>query len=263
MDLGKLYEYFLYVLNEDSLGIPSSPRDFNSMIQIAAPNFTKDEYKTYVELLQANGIDAAVRYLNESPFARHITTKEYYLPEEEIELAPIPEDLYQVISGEARYNDVWRGCELFDNMSFDKIRHNMFGRNVKRKPIFTKKTDGFMFVPRNTRRARITYIKQVPKPVFDFCIGVDDMEVYYMFPGWFINISSESGQDFRYDLYNENNDVIATNVTHSEISTENVPYNSKSVELDWDEDTQTKIIDKVISTGGVRNREINLKEAQQ
>lgn len=262
MNLGELFTYLNFVTNKDTNGEPLSAESYASLLKISNSEFVEGVYKEYTELLSVEGIDIAVRFLNNSPLSRHLKTIEYNLEGQAQVLAPLPDDLYATLRAAAKRDNTWRPAELVDKGTFDKIRLNMFGKNVKRNPIFLKEKEGYRFVPRNTREAYVDYIATPPTPIFDFCIGVEDFQVYYMPVGSYITIDTTSegtnGQTYQYHLYSSEGIIIVENVNHKDQDPDKFPLYSTSIELDWDEESKTTIIDNIISAASVKSRELDV-----
>ena len=277
MRLGDVFEYVNYATNKDALGEPLSAEKFNLIIQIASDNYYRDRYKEILELLSAQGISIGVKMFNDSPLFRFLSVKSYAFGNIVPELAPLPYDLAHTLGATMNHNNIWRTGELLDIESFNNRRYNIMAPSVKRKPIFIEKTGGYQFVPKNTRKARVDYLRKVKSPLFDYCIGLDDDEIYFMEVGSCIKVqraaisniddpnnpTRDNGSPLTEDvnsLYDPNGVLVVSNVEHLTY-TGTLPYFSKTIELDWDEDDITKIADSVIATASIKSREFNVAQA--
>jgi hypothetical protein len=226
MTLDKLYTYINFVLNRDSLGEPMSPANYNILIATANENYYNTAYNKVLELSAAKGIDLSTKLFNHTALFRFLSSKNYEFGNIIPELAPLPDDLGYTIAGRIYYNNIWRVAAFLDTETYSIRRYNIIGPSVKRHPIFTEKTNGYAFVPRASRKAIIDYLRKVITPFYDYCIGVDDDNQYYMPVGSYIKT-----EDDIMNLYGADNGLIVSNVIH--LSNLGVTYFSKSVELFW------------------------------
>jgi hypothetical protein len=256
MDLGHVFEYVNYTTNKDALGEPVGADNFNLLLIAANDSYYNTKYSEVIEIAGASGNDIGVKLFNNTPLFRFLKVKSYDFGNTFPTLAPLPTDLGHTLGGTMYYNNTWRPGKLLDIESFNNRRYNIMSPSVKRKPIFIEKPGGYQFVPHNTRKARVDYLRTSIEPFFDYCVGLDDDKIYFMEVG---SKLLSGTPDEVINLYGANDVLIATNVAH--LSSSDIPYFSKTVELDWDQEDVTKIADIIIAIASVRSREFNVAQA--
>jgi len=254
MTLGESFDYISFEINQDSLGTPFTPEDFNRLLKVATNNYYDANYAKLLEVVAAQGISLTTKMFNNSPLFRFLSVKSYDFGNTIPPLAPLPSDLRHTIGGTLEYNNVWRPADFLDIESYNRRRYNILAPSTKRHPIFVQWPDGYQFVPHSSRKARVDYLRFALDPVYDFCIGVDDDNVYFMPEGSYIKI--ETG--VIWSLYDLNDGLLISNVTH--LSFPGVPYNSITVEWDWQTEDIVKISDSIIALSAVKSRELNVAQ---
>jgi len=267
LNLGDLYRYIAYLSNKEQLGEPFTPENFNILLKAINSVYYREQYKNIINIDAASNIDFSVKLFNDTSLARFLSERNYDYDNKNLKKFDLPEDLYETISARAYYNNNWIPAEFLAPEKFDNRRFNILTKSPKRKPLFKQNVDGYVFVPYSIRRAVVNYLREANTPYFDYCIGIDDDNEYYMEPGSRIQLSTEYGgggeemaaTSQKYDLVGADNQVRVKNVVYPQKITK-YPYFSQSVELDWDKEDKIIISNLIVSVASIRSREIDVSQ---
>lgn len=247
-NLGDLYDYIVFVLNQEELGEVVNAENFNALLYAATEEFYNAEYEKIIQALQIDGTPIGTKIFYGSPLSVFLKSVDLPSP------FTFPSDLFATIGGVAD----GKPLEFLNEESFSKRVYNILGMDVNRHPVFKESQGKYIVVPSSITEISVTYLRKQNIPNFDYCqdnSGISD-DIYYMPVGYEIR---EDG-----NLYANNTDTTAvqSNVVHFPAPA-SFPYVSQSIELEYKDVDKKKIADLIISMAAERSRELNLSQIEE
>jgi len=255
-NLGDLYDYVAFVLNQEELGEVVNAKNINVLLYAATQQFYRTEYEKVIKGLQIEGTPIGTKVFYDSPLA-------FFVKQADLTSGTftIPTDLFATIGGTAVVNGLHQPLEFLNEESFNRRRYNVMGQSLKRHPIFKELGANYVVVPSSITEIVVDYLAEQNIPVFDYCqdnSGNSD-DIYYMPVGY--EIRNDSGT---LNLYANSTDAtpVQTDVVHFP-TPPSYPYVSQSVELQYKGVDKTRIADMIVSMAAERSRELNLTQIEE
>jgi len=251
-NLGELYEYIAFVLNQEELGEVVNAKNFNMLLHVATEDFFKQEYETVLKGIQLEGTAIGTKVFYDSPLSLFVKQASLSFP------FSFPSDLFATIGGTALVGGVPTPMEFLNFESFNKRTYNILGPSLKRHPVFVEIDNQYKVVPSSITSITVDYLRKQNTPFFDYCqdnSGSSD-DIFYMPPGYEIRADG--------NLYANSTDTVPvqSNVIHFPTPSA-YPYVSKSVELEYKDVDKPKIADRIIEMAAERSRELNLSQIEK
>jgi len=251
-NLGDLYDYVAFVLNQEELGEVVNAKNINVLLYAATQEFFKVEYEKILKGLQIEGTPIGSKVFYDSPLSLFVKSETLSSP------FTFPSDLFATIGGTAIVDGLPKPLEFLNQESFNRRAYNMLGPSLKRHPIFGELSDAYLVVPTSVTSITVDYLKKQSIPFFDYCqdnSGNSD-DIYYMPVGYEIR---DDG-----NLYANSTDTtpVQSNVVHFP-TPDSFPYVSQSVELEYKDVDKKRIADRIISMATERSRELNLSQIKK
>ena len=168
----------------------------------------------------------------------------------------IPPDKYATIGGIGTVGGIPQPLEFLNEESFSRRAYNVLGQSLKRHPIFKEFNGMYVVIPTSITAITIDYLSKQTIPVFDYCQGLDNDEIYYMPVG--SELRNDAGVINLY-ISSSATVILGSNVAHYPVPAA-YPYVSLSVELDYKDVDKRKIADMIIAMASERSRELNLSQ---
>jgi len=253
-NLGDLYDYVAFILNQEELGEVVNVKNINTLLFDATQRFYQEEYTKILAALQIDGTPIGTKVFYDSALS-------VFLKQADISTTlTIPSDLFATIGGNAIIGGVPQPMDFLNEESFSKRAYNVLGPSLKRHPIFKELNGLYVVIPSSITEIKVDYLKEQVIPVFDYCqdnSGNSD-DIYYMPVGY--EIRNDSGT---YNLYANSTDAtgdyVQGNVVHYPTPS-SYPYVSQSVELEYKNVDKIRIAEIIISMAAERSRELNLTQ---
>lgn len=164
--------------------------------------------------------------------------------------APLPDDFKYELG--CTYNMV--NVDLLSSTLLPKYRGSVINGNPEESPKGFVGGGYIEFLPNDISDCVLVYLRTPAKPYYDFCMDENDAEIF-MPVGSYIN-----QVNFVDILYDVNNNVIATGVIKD--VNHLYPYNSLTVDLDWDEINHVRFANNVAHKLGINLKNPILTQTQ-
>ena len=185
--------------------------------------------------------------------------------------ATLPSDYVRYLSAGVNYVDntkkpqtiapikPYRAIEFVSEETFIKLQGSVFSR-PEIKP-FAKVMGGYLFiVPFDVTTVNLDYLRRPLLPYFDWCQdAANPNRIIYMPTGSFLSDAGNGTAQLNFnDPISMVGVILATNIfLNPSLS---YPYTSKTVELEWDEDSHYKFVSRLLSFVGVNLGEADVEK---
>lgn len=250
MKLDKILVFINFIANKRQRGSQIVPEQFNALLDAYNSELFNEEWETVQLKAKAAGATVYDIVMNASPL--HLFKKEYVFPSTSAsgEVA-FPSDLeFMFPSVKAKYNGSIRGIDEVSNEEMTALLGGMVGSVLEINPKLVRMANGIKVYPYNVGRdpdfITMTYLRRPATPYYDYCADNTKGISVYMPVGSQIRYSDADVPCLYLDDV-----LLADNVSHISYTPGGVPYDSVSVEIEWPERVQSKIIGRIMLAMGI------------
>jgi hypothetical protein len=242
----KILGYINFVANKFQEGLVLTPEQYNILGNTYNQLLFQREYEM-VEVFARQQGKEIYEVLHNS------TSLRIFKGEEEITISngegDLPEDYVFCYALEAKYGDTIKMIDIVPERTF-LIKRSDISSNIDYNPIATLGPTTLKVAP-SPDSVTMIYLRKPADIIYDYCVIEDTDTVIYMPPGSVIDDDGSSSGG--YELQDENGDLIMSGVVHH--TADEYPYDSQSVEFEWEDRMMTKIMGMILESMGV-----NLKD---
>lgn len=244
MNLGEIRQFCNYLVNKDQLGNPATPEQFQTLLRSANLTHYDLEWQKLLRIHDQKGTPIIELVYDSSPlmvFAEEKTSSVY-------EFMFLPGDYKYYLALKVQYSDTQAllDCDIMPIIKANQKAGNTLRGPDESDPFAYVKDSKMWILPKyngiNTIFCVLDYLRLPVEPVFDYCIDLKGNEIY-MPPGYSINTYAQ--------LIDSDGNVVNNYVVHPTVTT--LPYDSRSVELDWAVDQHINIAHQVIAFMSVKD----------
>ena len=247
MNLGELYTYIKFIVNQDQLGDMPAPGDLNTILKNGNIKLFTNEWNPLLKIHNEKGYPLSDLIENTSSLRRFVVSADGVLTNGEY---TIPADYQHYLAVRVQTSGVFRDCEIVADKKFNKFREDVFRVPPTEKPYGNISAGKLKALPWGSP-VEFKYLRLPADPIFD-CAYTEAFELVYMPPASRLVAAGALN-----NLVAQDGTILAYGVNHY-LSTTTYPYTSKSVELDWDITEHDKVAEILISMIGYRNRELQM-----
>lgn len=249
MNLGEQYDYVNFVLNRDQLGSPTSPDQFNMLINRFSMLLYNEEYQILIKAAKEGDRNFIELYYESGPLRRFENT----IADAGItEFTDMPENFKRLLSAKLDLNNAIRPVLILGPKAFDSVLTNIMSESLDESPIGRIYPTKIRVLPTGGDLTT-AYLRKAVDPVFDYCMDDGDNVVYMPVGSEIVDVAGT------WTLKDSGGTTIIAPVTHSKVFiVGDLPYTSTSVELDWDDEFKEKIIEDVIGAASMRAKELQM-----
>ncbi len=255
MTIKGILDFVNYISNKEQMGQSLTPENFNVLLAGFNIKIFNDELTQVEVMAKTQGIPMyrALYAASSLRKFRTLTT----LQTDAQGIASLPTDYVHFTKLLAQYNGAIRTIDVVSEEEMANKRSSMMETSLSIKPACTMYGTQVQFFPKDIGHSpnpnvELKYIKMPAIPNYDWCISNVTGSQVFMPVGSYVQTYGGATQN----LYAANGDVLARDV-ELRVSLGYLPYTSFTVELEWDEIFQWKLITLLLTAMGV-----NLKDEQ-